>query len=305
MPGGSLVAGSDLSGHHLADQRWIYRTSGLRHRSSSSCVRGQVVVGWPAGPAVQAAGEGGEPVDAELDVTVRRHGRVVVVHPRGSLTLRTSRVLHRVLVNELLGNGRVVVDLDGFQLEQAPRVMMFPAVLAECGGWPAVKVALCRPEQEMAQELSTRGVSVRVPVYHLLLEAEAEIDRRPDVVGTSARLPGDTRASATARQLVRELCPLWQVDDDVRDTVQVVVSELVGIAVAHSNTTAGLTLERSPGGLRVSVEDSFSVSYPLPEQSHHNPLPRGLGLEMLQNLTTSWGVQVQLDGKTVWAEIAN
>ncbi|MGH3672680.1 MAG: ATP-binding protein [Pseudonocardiaceae bacterium] len=266
----------------------------------------QAAVGLPAGSSVQTVGKGGGSVDTALDVTVRRHGQVVVVHPRGSLTLRTSRVLHRVLVNELLGNGRVVVDLDGFHLEHAPRVMMFPAVLAECGGWPAVKVALCRPEQEMAQALSTRGVSVRVPVYHLLLEAEAEIDRRPDVVRTSTRLPGNVRASATARQLVRELCPLWQVDDDVQDTVQVVVSELVGIAVAHSNTAAaGLTLERGPGGLRVSVEDSFPASYPQPEQGFSNPLPRGLGLEMLKNLTTSWGMDIQLDGKTAWAEIAD
>lgn len=149
------------------------------------------------------------------------------------------------------------------------------------------------------------GCPVRVPVYHLLLEAEAEIDRRPEVVRTSTRLPGDVRAPATARQLVREMCPLWQVDDDVQDTVQVVVSELVGIAAAHSDTAAGLTLERGPSGLRVSVEDSFSASYPHPKESLSNPLPRGLGLEMLKNLTTAWGIDVQLDGKTVWAEIAS
>lgn len=119
----------------------------------------QVVVGSLVGPGAGCGARGGGPVDTELDVTVRRHGQVVVVHPRGALTLRTSRVLHRVLVNELLGNGRVVVDLDGFQLEHAPRVTMFPAVLAECGGWPAVKVALCRPEQDMAQALLARGVS--------------------------------------------------------------------------------------------------------------------------------------------------
>ena len=168
---------------------------------SSCCATRWAVVGLPARSPVQTAGQGGGlPVGTELDVTVRRHGQIVVVHPRGSLTLRASRVLHRVLVNELLGNGRVVVDLDGFQLAHPPRVMMFADVLTECGGWPAVKIALCRPGPEMAQALSTRGVAVQVPVYHLLLEAEAEIDRRPEVVRTSTRLPGDVGNRRSARR---------------------------------------------------------------------------------------------------------
>lgn len=149
-------------------------------------------------------------MDAGLEITVRRHGPVVVVHPRGCLTLRTATELRRVLVEELRDHGRVVVDLDGFQLGHSSWVLIFPSVLAECGGWPTAKVVLCRPDKDMAQALAAQGVSVLVPVYHLLLEAEAAIDHRPDVVRMWTWLPCGVWAPATARQLVREVCPRWQ-----------------------------------------------------------------------------------------------
>jgi anti-anti-sigma regulatory factor len=241
-------------------------------------------------------------MDAVLDITVRRHGQVVIVHPRGVLTSRTATRLRQVLVRELLNRGQVVVDLDRFQLGQASWTEIFPAALAECGGWPAAKVALCRPDKEMAQALAARGISSLVPVYHLLLEAEGAIDRRPDVVRTQTRLPCDMGASAAARQLVREMCPLWQVDDELPDTAQVVVSELVGIAVGPVGASAGLTLERGPRGLRVAVRDVHPSDFSRHEERSTDEL--GLGVEMLGNLTTAWGVDIQAGGKIAWTEMA-
>lgn len=237
-----------------------------------------------------------------LDVTVRRHGQVVMVHPRGLLTLHTATELWRVLVKELLGHGRVVVDLDGFRLgPQASCVMIFPTVLAGCGGWPAAKIALCRPDPEMAEALAAGGVSALVPVHHLQLEATAAIDRRPDVVRMQTGLPGSVRAQASARRLIRDVCPLWQVDHDLQDTAQVVVSELVDVAIGPAGTAAELILERGPQGLQLAVQDASAR----PEELSTDPLRTGLGLEMLGNLTTAWGVDVAPDGKTAWALITN
>ncbi len=241
----------------------------------------------------------------ELDVTVRRHGPVVIVHPRGTLTLRTATDLRRVLRRELLHHGRVIVDLDGFRLgPQACWVMIFPTVLAECGGWPAAKIALCRPDAEMSQALATLEVPALVPAYHLQLEAKAEIDRRPDVVRLQTGLPADVSASATARRMIRDTCPLWQVDHDLQDTAQVVVNELVDVASGPAGTAAELILERGPLGLRLAVADAPSTR---PEQRATDPLHKGLGLgmEMLGNLTTSWGVDVAPDRTTAWAVIIN
>lgn len=244
----------------------------------------------------------------ELDVTVRRHREVAIVHPRGLLTLRTATDLRRVLVKELFDSGRVVVDLDGFRLgPQASWVMIFPTALAECGGWPAAKIALCRPDAEMTEALKSRGVSALVPVYSLQLEAEGAIDRRPDVVRIRTGLPGNVWAPATARHLIRTMCPLWEVDHDLGDTAQVVVSELVGVAIGPAGTAAELSLERGPRELRVAVHDGPSTRPRWPGDHSTYPLQRaaGLGLEMLGNLTTAWGVDVATNGKIAWAVIAS
>lgn len=221
-----------------------------------------------------------------------------MVHPRGLLTLGTATELWRVLVKELLDHGRVVVDLDGFRLgPQASWVMIFPTVLAECGGWPAAKIALCRPDAEMTEALTAGGVPALVPVYHLQLEAKGAIDRRPDIVRMRTGLPGNLRAPAKARRLIRELCPLWQVDHDLQDTAQAVVNELVDVAIGPTGTAAELILERGPLGLRLAVQDASST-----RPTEH---PTGLGPEMLGNLTTAWGVDVAPDGKTAWAVITD
>lgn len=245
---------------------------------------------------------------AGLDVTVRHHGPVAIVHPRGSLTWNTATQLHRVVVKELRSSGRVVVDLDGFQLGAQPSdVMIFSAALAECGGWPAAKIALCRPDARMTHALAARRVSSLVPVYQLQLEAKAEIDRQPSLVRKRAMLPGDVTAPAMARHVVRDVCPLWQVDDDLQETAQVVVNELATVAVGRAGT-AELTVERGRGGLRVAIQDSCLASAPSRPQRHTiDPLQRELGLrlDMLGNLTTAWGVDAGSGGTTAWAIIAS
>ncbi|MDQ3760743.1 MAG: ATP-binding protein [Actinomycetota bacterium] len=246
-------------------------------------------------------------MDSALDIAVHHHRQLVIVHPRGLLTVRTAAELRRVLAKELVDHGRVVVDLDGLQVGRASCVTIFPAVLTQCGGWPSAKVALCRPDQAMAQALEARRVSALVPVYQLRLEAEAAIDARPAVVRVQVQLPCDAGTPATARRLVREMCPKWQVDNGLQETAQFVVGELVANAVEHACTDVGLTLERGPRGLRVAVRDASPVGFPGPVERSIDPLGRvrGRGLELVKSLTTAWGVNVQPDGNTVWAEITN
>lgn len=245
-------------------------------------------------------------MDSALDIAVHGHEQVVVVHPRGLLTVRTAAELREVLAKELTEHTRVVVDLDGLRVGRESCVAVFPAVLTQCGGWPSAKLALCRPDDAMSQALTARRVPTLVPVYQLRLEAEAAIDARPPVVRVRAQLPCDTGAPASARRLVREMCPKWQVADGQADTAEFVVGELVSNAVEHACTGVWLTLERGPRGLRVSVRDGSPVGFPGPVQRSTDPLGqvRGRGLELVESLTTAWGVDVQPDGNTVWAEIS-
>lgn len=246
-------------------------------------------------------------MSAGFDVTVRGHGQVRVVQPQGVLTQRTGTDLHRVLAKVLLDHRRVVVDLDGFALAAASCVTVFPAVLDQCGGWPRVRLVLCRPDHGMAQALAQRRVSALVPVYQLLLEAEEAIERRPAVVRTQTRLGCDDHAPDVAGRLVRDTCPMWQLDSERQQIAELVVSELVDNVVRHARTAAVLTLEQGPRGLRVAVRDGASRGlFSASSQSSQRctEARRGRGLELVARLSTAWGVQMHPVGKTVWAQIS-
>ncbi|HKR48641.1 MAG TPA: hypothetical protein VJT72_03500 [Pseudonocardiaceae bacterium] len=105
-----------------------------------------------------------------------------------------------MVVKELRSTGRVAVDVGGFELGPQPSEMMiFSAALAEYCGWPAAKIALCRPDPQMTHALAARRVSSLAPVYHLLQEAKAEIDRQPDRATLPAAAVHDRPAAAGTR----------------------------------------------------------------------------------------------------------
>lgn len=242
---------------------------------------------------------------AEFGVTVRAHGRVRVVQPRGALTERTGAELRQVLLKVLVDHGRVVVDLDGLRVVRASGVTIFPAALDRCGGWPRARLVLCRPDEEMARALAQRRVPALVPVYRLLAEAEEGVEQRPTVVRALTRLVCDEHAPDVARRLVRDTCPMWQVDAELQQIAELVVCELVDNAVKHARTAAALTVERGPRGLRIAVRDTASSAAFSAATDRPPDLRRqGRGLELVARLTTSWGVEMHPVGKTVWAEIS-
>src|SRR3712207_8158539 len=76
---------------------------------------------------------------------------------------------------------------------------------------------------------------------------------RSDVLRLRTQLPCDVWAPAAARRLVRDMCPLWQGDDDLQDTAQVVVSELVGIAIGHAGDRKSTRLNSSHANISDAV----------------------------------------------------
>lgn len=242
---------------------------------------------------------------AEIDVSVRAHGQVRVVQPQGVLTGRTATLLCRALATELLDHRRVVVDLAGFGLARTSSVTIFPAALDRCGGWPRVRLVLCRPDPQMARALEQQQVSVLVPVYHLLQEARDAIERRPALVRTRTQLGCDDRAPDVAGRLVRDTCTMWQVDAERRQIAELVVAELVDNVVRHARTPAVLTLELGTAGLRIAVRDGASRDLLSVLSLRGTGAQRpGRGLELVARLATAWGVEMHPVGKTVWAQIA-
>lgn len=122
----------------------------------------------------------------------------------------------------------------------------------------------------------------------------------PEQTQAVLTLPPHPRSAADARRFVDHVLAVWRCPD-LRDTAQLLVSELVTNSVRHAGTPVRLTVRRADGGLRVEVADG-SKGRPRP----HLPdagAEAGRGLFLLDQLARAWGVRDERGGKAVWFEL--
>lgn len=116
-----------------------------------------------------------------------------------------------------------------------------------------------------------------------------------------ADLLPEPRSAPLARAMVRE--SLHGTDhDDLVDTLQQCVTELVTNAVLHAGTTIRVELHSGGPGVRLEVHDG-STSVPM-LSPHTLTASTGRGLAMVATLSDAWGVEVLAGGKTVWCEVS-
>ena len=116
-------------------------------------------------------------------------------------------------------------------------------------------------------------------------------------------LAPDLDAPAAARRALEVF--RGQLEEDVIERSVLVVTEVVTNSVRHARLTAAqlidLSIQASPGCLRIEVTDEGSagfdpvVTLPYPGQSS------GLGLWMVDQLTDRWGVDFTHSTR-VWSE---
>jgi anti-sigma regulatory factor (Ser/Thr protein kinase) len=88
----------------------------------------------------------------------------------------------------------------------------------------------------------------------------------------------------------------------VIDDTNLVVSELITNAVSAGGSELQFELDVHHGRLRVTVRDHAPGS---PQPRDAKPTDEGgRGLQLVAQLSTSWGVEYPGEGKKVWAEIA-
>jgi two-component sensor histidine kinase len=115
-------------------------------------------------------------------------------------------------------------------------------------------------------------------------------------------LPSDKTSVPRARQLATDALP--GLSNEAKQTVALVVSELVTNCVQHAGTEFRLTVRREAGQVHVEVTDGSAQQptpqHPLPSQPH------GRGLQIVDLLARRWGVIPAKvgSGKTVWCRIA-
>jgi len=114
-----------------------------------------------------------------------------------------------------------------------------------------------------------------------------------------AELAADTTSPRQARVLVRDL--LGEGADELVDTVQLLVTELVTNAVLHASSAPRLEMHLGQRTIRMAVYDADPT---LPERREPDvDRPGGRGLHLLDMLATRWGAEAHGDGKVVWFEL--
>jgi anti-sigma regulatory factor (Ser/Thr protein kinase) len=115
------------------------------------------------------------------------------------------------------------------------------------------------------------------------------------------RLAERNSSAALARQFTRSTLAAWQGDerDDNVEDIVLVVSELVTNALLHGHGTPVVRLLASDEHVRVEVCDDS----PLLPVSHRVTPTSGLGLRVVEQLSSAWGVSRRDRGKVVWCEL--
>ncbi len=111
----------------------------------------------------------------------------------------------------------------------------------------------------------------------------------------------DTRQIRAARHFVADsLRALAGVDDC--DEAQVATTELVANAMAAGADEVTVEVRPTVGGIRVSVVDHAEG---VPVRRRPDPLDErgGRGLQLVEALVDSWGVEPRASGKAVWFEL--
>lgn len=220
---------------------------------------------------------------------------------RGVLTSSADEALRRQLRTHLLDRGRVVVDLSEATVPWGPVIQVFPAALAESGGWPLARLVLARPDPLTARILQASRVHLTTPLAATLPMARRLLDTRPPRVARDHNLPNDPMAPALARAAMGSACEDWELDDGLYEAATTVVTELVTNAVDHAATACVLHLALDQKRLQIAVRDNSRATEGHPWVTV--PGERGYGLLIVQGLSRGWGVTPHASGKTVWATL--
>jgi DNA-binding NarL/FixJ family response regulator len=236
-----------------------------------------------------------------LGVALARDGRVEVVGEA------TNGEIAVALVGELQPD-LVLLDLGmpgGGGLEALPRLRLVApgARVVVVSGFPGDRLAAVT-RAVGAVGYVTKGLSPRRTVADVLAVADVlDVVNQAIDAAISARATFDQHVSSAgkARRFMGEKLREWDVEE-LLETVNLLVSELVTNAVIHAESEAEVAVVLTPDALRVEVADQGGGAAVLKDAEKFDTSGRGISL--VDVLSSSWGVEPRPDGgKTIWFEL--
>ncbi len=107
-------------------------------------------------------------------------------------------------------------------------------------------------------------------------------------------------SATAARRFVREVLAGWECPDG--DAAVACTDELVTNAIVHVCSDIEVVVRHRDGTIRIEVHDR-SARPPL-RRVHAVDAERGRGLDLVDALSSRWGVSPTCTGKSVWFEVA-
>jgi anti-sigma regulatory factor (Ser/Thr protein kinase) len=171
---------------------------------------------------------------------------------------------------------------------------------AKAAGYGHHEVMAGRGASEQPQQADGAVTDVAPPPVDDKAAAKA-LDLVGDPSVGEVHLTSRPESASMARRLSRSVVRVWGLPQ-LSDTVELLVSELVGNAVRHTGArTFGLRMQRRRGWIRVEVRDpsrALPCLMPVREMD-----VSGRGLFLVDKLSDRWGVDLQPRGKTTWFEL--
>jgi anti-sigma regulatory factor (Ser/Thr protein kinase) len=124
--------------------------------------------------------------------------------------------------------------------------------------------------------------------------------RRPWDIAFAA----EGREVVALRRILRLHLATWGLHD-ITDAAQLCMSELVTNVITHVGPGTPTTLALSMRGthLRIEVHDPDTRAVPVRLDSTGDS-ERGRGMALVDGIANAWGVQLRLDRKVTWCELA-
>jgi anti-sigma regulatory factor (Ser/Thr protein kinase) len=120
---------------------------------------------------------------------------------------------------------------------------------------------------------------------------------------SNRRFPNDPQAVRAARKFATH--ELSEYPPELLDVVELLVSELAGNCVRHTDSSFEVRVSGDRRRIRVTVSDRGS-GRPVVRHVDSDAIA-GRGLALVESLSTAWGVRksrLARSGKTVWFELA-
>lgn len=232
---------------------------------------------------------------------VRCSALIAVIEVAGVLRLDTVPRLREAVLKVLTDSPEaIVLDLGGVDaVEDELSLLMFATLGRLAADRAESAVVLAVPSLRLRVALH-RAAPLLVQVFATRAEAWLTAEQGVSRRRVSEALPPTPLAPRFARRLVAAMCARWQVDDELCERAQLVVSELVTNAVQHAGIELTITIRRHV--LRVEVCDDNNVPFH-PRKESSPDAPGGDGLRLVTLLASHWGSRPTPRGKVIWADL--